>query len=373
MKTGRTIKELAIELERRSNAKADRLAKTEAVELVTEEQEVDGAFNRLIKMNVGSERFGINEYSHNQLGSYCGIPAQYYDRCRNEDPDLLIYNVNTWVHKKNDTRLVRTLDGNVRAWLSNSYRPLENEELAAAILPILLNDGEFDIASCDVTDTRLYLKVVGKALGRELAKTGHYLGDGGCKIVDVVFPAIVISNSEVGAGALSIQRAVYTRACSNLGIYGEKSMRKYHVGARNDLMPDALTACFSDTTKRLNDAALWSQVQDVVRDGFNAERFDATVAELSGAQQDRIEKDADVVKVVKIAGLKLGIRESEQKGVLQALIEGGDLSRYGLHNAVTRFSQGAALSYDRATELERIGAQVIELPKNDWAQIAKAN
>jgi hypothetical protein len=49
-----------------------------------------------------------------------------------------------------------------------------------------------------------------------------------------------------------------------------------------------------------------------------------------------------------------------------------DLSRLGLHNAVTRYSQDVE-SYDRAPELERIGAQVIELPKNDWTQIARAN
>lgn len=47
------------------------------------------------------------------------------------------------------------------------------------------------------------------------------------------------------------------------------------------------------------------------------------------------------------------------------------LSRFGLYNAITRLSQDVE-SYDRATELERIGAQVIELAKPDWKVLAEA-
>ena len=40
-------------------------------------------------------------------------------------------------------------------------------------------------------------------------------------------------------------------------------------------------------------------------------------------------------------------------------------------SAVTRFSQDVA-DYDRATELERIGGRLVELPKADWARISAA-
>jgi hypothetical protein len=75
--------------------------------------------------------------------------------------------------------------------------------------------------------------------------------------------------------------------------------------------------------------------------------------------------------VVELSSRKLGLLESEGKSVLKHLIEGGDVSRFGLYNAITRMSQDVE-SYDRATELERIGAQVIELPKADWRVLAEA-
>jgi hypothetical protein len=375
MKSGRTLLELAKEVERRANAKQDFIAKTSALTMsVTQpEGEFDAEFERLLKLNVGEEAFGINELAHDQISTYCGIPAAYYDRCRAEDPDLLVHNVNTWIRShEGEKRMVRTLDGTSRAFLSDRYRPLENEDLASAILPVLLDTGLYDIMSCEVTDRRLYIKVVGKALSRELAKTGNYLGDGAHRIVRVAYPAVTISNSEVGYGALSIQVGLYDSGCSNLATFGERSLRKHHVGARHDLLNESLVGILSDDTRKKTDAALWGQVRDVVASGFEEGRFNALVNQVNGAQTDRIEREADVVKVVKVAGQKLGITEGEQKGVLQALIEGADLSRFGLYNAVTAYSQQVE-SYDRATELERIGASVIELPKQDWQQIARAN
>jgi hypothetical protein len=373
MKSGRSIMEFAREIERQANAKSDYVAKTSALSMSLEDQETDSEFDRLLKLNVGTEKFGINSIAHSQIGEFCGIPSRYYDRCRTENPDLLIHNVNTWIAAaEGQKRMVRTLDGNARAFLSDAYRPLENVDLAQAILPVILDTKLYDIMSCQVTDTRLYIKVVGKALSRKLAETGNYLGDGQHKIVRVAYPAVTISNSEVGYGALSIQVGLYDSGCSNLATFGERSMRKTHLGARHGMLSDELVSALSEDTRRKTDAALWGQVRDVVAAGFDGARFNALVDQVEGSKADRIDREADVVKVVKAAGTKLGITETEQKGVLQALIEGADLSRFGLYNAITAYSQGVD-SYDRATELERAGAAVIELPKNDWQQIAKAS
>lgn len=365
--------EFATEIERRANAKHDLVAPVTQLAMSVKDGDNDKEFERLLALNVGPEAFKINDLAHSQIGEYCGIPKAYYERCRASNPDLLIHNVNTWIATHNgEKRMVRTMDGTTRAFLSDAYRPLENEDLAAAILPVLLDKGQFDVMSCEVTDRRLYIKVVGKALSRELAKHGAHLGDGGHTIVRVAYPAVTISNSEVGYGALSIQVGLYDSGCSNLATFGERSMRKTHLGARHGLLDENMVAVLSDDTRRKTDQALWGQVRDVVAAGFDAERFNALVDTVEGAQADRIDKAADVVQVVKLAGTRLGINETEQKGVLQSLIEGGDLTRFGLYNAVTRYSQNVE-SYDRATELERIGAAVIELPKQDWAQIAKAS
>jgi hypothetical protein len=56
---------------------------------------------------------------------------------------------------------------------------------------------------------------------------------------------------------------------------------------------------------------------------------------------------------------------------MRHLIEGGDLSKYGLHSAITRAAQDVE-SYDRASDLERVGGQVIELGRGEWKVLAEA-
>ncbi len=54
------------------------------------------------------------------------------------------------------------------------------------------------------------------------------------------------------------------------------------------------------------------------------------------------------------------------------LIEGGDLSRFGLANAVTRAAQDDEIDYDQASNMERMGGQLIELPQGEWRTLALA-
>jgi hypothetical protein len=110
-----------------------------------------------------------------------------------------------------------------------------------------------------------------------------------------------------------------------------------------------------------------AQVRDVVRVAFDRAKFDALVDRIEGSQEDKLPA-ADVVEVVKRATRKLNLTDGEGRGVLQHLIEGGDLSRFGLYNSVTRMSADVE-SYDRASDLERIGASVIDLPKADWREL----
>jgi hypothetical protein len=363
MKTGKTLVELATEIERRANAKSDLVASTKNIEM-----QVVGDEPFLV---VGGDRdFKINGIAHDQIGQHTEIPAKYYDKMLGDNPpDLLASNVNRWFEKYPAPRMVRTLDNTARAFLSDKFRPdMENEDLGEAVIPVL-GDLGLDIVSSEITDRRLYIKAVDKKVSRELAKTGARFGDGGHTIVRVASPAITIANSEVGLGALSIQGGVFDSFCSNLAFFGERSMRQAHVGGKHTIAEGELCAMLSDKTRRLNNAALWSKVRDVVRGVFEQAQFDALVDKIEGTQADKI--DGDVVKVVSLSSKRLGLTEVEGQGVLRHLIEGGDLSRFGLYNAVTRLSADID-SYDRATELERVGAQVIELPRSEWKILAEA-
>jgi len=58
---------------------------------------------------------------------------------------------------------------------------------------------------------------------------------------------------------------------------------------------------------------------------------------------------------------------------LYSLIQGGDLSKWGLANAVTSIANKETGTYDRAIELQRIGGQIIDLPASDWKTISVAS
>jgi hypothetical protein len=364
MKAGLSLTELAQEIERRAAAKADYIAPTGKIELVAAGPKTQ----LVVACNGGDKQFDINRVAHQQIAEYAGIPKPYYDRMLTDAPGLLATNVNRWVHdqgKSKDARRVRVLDNYARAFLSDKYRTLDNEDLAEAVLPVLL-DMDLMILSSQITETRMYIKAVSRTIERDIP-AGKKMGDGGHTIFDTVSPGIVISNSEVGHGALSIETSIFTRACTNLALFGSP-LRKYHTGTRAELS-DEVYALLSDKTRKVTDAALWAQVNDVVRGAFDEARFTANTDKLRAAGEDKLE--GNVVEVVETFGKKFNVNEGERKGILQRLIEGGDLSRYGLHSAVTRFSADVE-DYDRATEFERMGGQIIELPKSQWQEVLKA-
>ena len=366
MKLGQSLQELAAEIERQAQVKRDYVTSTANMRL-TVSPEGGISAGPTVRLELGDElELGLKPLAHAQIAEYTKVPKGYYDRMLAEAPALLTRNVNEWFWLTPTKRMTRTLDGSTRAFLSDAYRPLDNYDLLEAALPRLVDLG-VEVVSSAVTETRLYLKVVDKRIKRDLP-TGAELGQGHHR-VDTVSPALVLSNSEVGVGALSVQTSVWTSLCTNLVVINERSTRKYHVGARAEI-GEQVYAMLSEGTRRLTDAALWAQLGDVVTAAFDQARFDATVEKIAATTRDKIEAP-DPVKVVEVTAKKFGLNDSERGSVLTHLIRGGDLTRYGLFNAVTRSAEDAD-DYDRASELERLGGKIVELPRGEWAEIAKA-
>lgn len=362
MKAGKDLRALVEEIERRRESKKDFVVERRGLKLAPE---VDG-----VHLHVGQAAdLTLNKVAHSQLASVLDIPKGYYDRCLTENPDLLAENVNAWFeHDPSRAHTIRTLDNVGCAVLSDRFNPLlEYDDLAEAAVPALL-ELDAEIMSAQITDSRLYIKAVDKNVSRELAKVGAYFGDGGHNIVRVTSPAITISTSEVGMGALSILAGVYDEHCSNLATFKERSLRKYHVGKQHDLGENIVEMLSNETLQKSNEA-LRLTVTDVVKGAFDEARFNALADKIEGTVSDSI--DGDPVKVVELGRRKLNLTVDEGTSVLRHLIEGGQLNRFGLYNAITRASQDVE-SYDRASELERVGGALIDLPKGEWQELAQA-
>ena len=210
MKTGRTLTELAAELERQSQSKRDFVADTRALKM---EPTTDD--HRVILQGVNGG-MTLRSIAHQQLAATLSIPKPYYDRMLADAPDLLSANVNRWLEKQPAKKLIRTLDGQVRAILSDSYRPLDNLDLAEAVIPRLIGL-EAEVVSGEVTENRFYLKAVTAKIEGEVKKG------------DSIRAGLVVSNSEVGQGSLRVEALDFRLVCLN-GMIRESAIRKAHLG-----------------------------------------------------------------------------------------------------------------------------------------------
>jgi hypothetical protein len=104
-----------------------------------------------------------------------------------ELPELWGDNIRAWFKKFPKDRMARTLDARLRAFLSESYRPLDNHDLAEAVIPIIQELGLI-ILSAQITDTRFYIKAVDPRIERDIPK-GGVMGEGHV-IFDTLCPCI---------------------------------------------------------------------------------------------------------------------------------------------------------------------------------------
>lgn len=350
MKTGRTLSQLGKKLQRQRNMRQDFIADTRSLSLQSSER---GSALTVDFGNGTVSSFYLNELAQQQIAARLQIPYRYYQRMRSEQPALLDENVNTWLRHAPERRMLRVLDGHVRAFLSDRYRRLDHLELCNAILPILQEMKGASIVSCDVTDTMLYLKVVNKKLQAEI------------DVGDVVQAGMVISNSEVGLGALKVEPLVYRLVCKNGLVVKDMAQKRYHVGRQVE-SEDAAYEIYSDETLAADDTAFFMKVQDTVRCAVDEAKFMLTVDKLKSAKEEQL--GPDPVKTVEVLADRYLLNQSERGSVLRHFLMAGDNSRYGLLNAVTRASQDVT-DYQRATELERLGGEILAASRSTPALV----
>jgi len=353
MKTGRSLSDMAQELERQQSTKRDLIVPSA---LLRHDTAQDGETQLAIKESAGTAHYGITPLARRQLAEKLKIPFPYFERMRQNQPTLLDQNVNTWLQGEDERRMLRTLDGKVRAVLSERYRRLDNFDLAQSVLPILLELPQARFESVELTETRMYVKVVTPRIQMEVAPG------------DIVQAGVVVSNSEVGEGTLSVQPLLYRLVCRNGLIAPERALRKTHLG--RTLGSDAQDfQVFQDDTLRADDQAFFLKVRDVVQAAVSEATFRQCAAKLQKTLQ--IPLTGDPVRSVQVLANRYGLNDNERSGVLRNLISEGRLSGYALVNAVTHYSQEVE-DYDRATDFEAIGGKMIDLSSAEWKQLANA-
>jgi hypothetical protein len=395
---GRSLPELAAELLRQKTNIRDFVAPANHVALRTNGK------SRLVLNHTVNEAFVVNEVAHHQLADYLGIQRKFYEDLKGnsdrlfvpvwapaqsalphseepitelrdrtmipegvEDSPLIDVVVNTLLRRKEgDGRLIRTLDGRVRAFLSDTYNPdLDNYDVFMVAAGVIEANrlGPNDVISAEVTERSLYIKVVSPRLKAEIKPANVKPGNGFLREPQVVQAGFIISNSETGLGALTVQQTVYKLMCTNLWIKAD-AYKVRHIG--KELETDQHGMVYRNDTRIADAKAKMLKVRDQVAETLEEHRFTQMVAQMQATTE--IKLGTNIERVVEVTAKKFGLAKLEQDTVLKNLIEGADLTLWGLTNAVTATAHESD-SYDRATELEEIGGRMFSIPVTDLREI----
>lgn len=354
MATTLTKEQMFAEILRQDAAKLDVVADTRGMSASAE----PGALVLHVDTPKGVESFSLNAFARGQVATDLGIPKRYFDRMVDEAPGLLKSNVDHWLHHQPERRLVRgfkpeggSSTGTGRAWLSDRYKRLDNVEVAKRLFPVFDEVPGITFHQAQLTDTRFYI--------RALVETYTEVKRG-----DVVQAGIEIRNSEVGQGALSVVPFVLRLVCTNGMTVNEFGKRRNHVGKRIDE-----ESFYSDEAIEADDNAFWLALRDTVKATLTDVRFREIAERLSEiVHGDKIQTPVAATETLQ---QRYSLTDVEREAVLRNLVEEGDLSQWGVLNAVTAAAKESE-DFDRQAEMEALGWTIAQLPTREWASIAVA-
>ena len=373
MQAGMPLQALLQEVQRQNSVKRDFTTSTESnVRMVPclEGDDTSGVCVVLLQNGASElERFSISENAHRQIAGRLQIPWKYYARMLKDHQDLVILQVNALFEREPSARLFRVLDGRLRAFLSDRYLRLDNQEILEQTLPaIVKGDIETKMLASNVGEDKMHLKVLftGDELAQEITSNTR---DGSPRVVR---PGFRMSNSETGNGTLGIEGFFYDGYCLNGCVFGQIeafSFKRTHLGGR--LIEGVDFEVLSEKSRKLEDETIISQVSDVMQ----------AMAKPEFAQQlgDRLRKTANTIDVqspigaVDYAIKELELQESDKESILETFIQDGDYSQWGLASAVTaRANDADNVSFERACELEDIGGKILSMQLNQWNRVVEA-
>lgn len=327
------------------------------------------------------------------IAAKLNIPTGYLRRMREERPDLYDANVNGWLHgrrplMKYPTRheaetlglpsgeqfekrpglpgdprsfLLRCFRGDdqgepgiARAFLSDRYGFMDHLDILMSVLSGLKEAGiNADIKSADLTDRRMVVRVSAP----EVAAMAPVLLDGyrspfsGAYGADnpTVFAGFKITNSETGGGRFTIVPEITVQVCNNGMTISKDAMAKTHLGAQLD----SGVIRWSADTEQKNLQVVQAQTRDAVTTFLSPEYLTRTVQALENRAAEPVTSHDAVRTLVKT----LKYTDTQIDGILSMFTQGGQMSRAGVVNAITAFSQtvedgDAAYELDdRATSL----------------------
>jgi hypothetical protein len=262
--------------------------------------------------------YALSEVAAGQMCQKFGIPVKYYRRLPDEmKATVANYDIG---RLNGNSYLLRGKGEWIRAFLSAEYVAYNNSEIAQPA-ESLLRSGALYVKSFVLEETHMFLKIISEDI-RDV-ESGLKAG-------------IMIGNSEVGMGSVSVEPFVFRKPCTNdLIVSQEKSFRHAHIH---------LTAY--ELTRRIAEA---------VSEGFSlaSSMLDAFLK----TREEPIEDPVETIRKIAEA------RQFSQKltdEVVSSYLTEPEANRFGLINAFTNAAQ--KLGPLQRIEMERFAGTLLEAP-----------
>jgi hypothetical protein len=300
-----------------------------------------------------SGSFKVAPTGHETIRNKLGIPSSFYERLLSDHPDLWADTVGKLVNRTDRNYMVRTLDGDIRAVLSDSYSRIDNDSILRKILPTfkkLQDENGMRFADAGMTPDWMRIKIIFPRI------------EGEVKAGDVIQSGIMISNSEIGKGAAMVSGYLNRLVCMN-GMVANQMVRRVHLGERI-----AGDEYFTLRTNHRRELATTSEMSDVIV-GMATDRkwFDTEIEKMRGAAEDIA--FSEIQEIPAKTQKQIGLSDEETLRMSRHLFanSGDVVNRWDVGNAVTRLAQDVG-NYNRRIELEESGASLI-LNAKGWKRI----
>lgn len=346
-----TLRELAALLEGQQNRKLDVVLAASALTAQDANLIIQGLDPVIDKTGVtdANGTYRPTAVADEGIADKLGIPVAYLRKMRGQLPHLYDSNVQGWLERdpgrKFLLRAFRGVEGAdgvpgsgvARAVLSDSYKVIDNLDLLTAALDGVRATGHcVQIATCDLTDRRMYVRVKAEGFAIEarrlLAGYRSPFSGKSAEELPLVFAGFKISNSEVGAGAFTLTPCAEFEVCSNGLTITQDAMKSIHLGTKQD----EGVVRWSDTTQRKMLELITARTADAVATFLSQDYLASKIRDIEEAAGQPVSDPAATVEAVT---KQLSIPSETRRTILDHFIKGGQATAGGVMHAVTSAAQ----------------------------------
>jgi hypothetical protein len=293
------------------------------------------AGNGGLRVALSNAEFGVHRFALGQIAEVANLPVKFLDSLSASEwgRALIAHNLSEiFSHRETKRHLVRTLNGEVRGFLSDSYRRLDSRPIVEAFVTGVQRLGALPYKGL-VTDTKICIQAILPDVFEAIPG-------------EVIAVVLSLENSDFGNGALSLRIGALRIWCDNLAVF-EENMRQIHLGRRLDE-----NVVFSQKTYLLNTRTTVSALEDFIGVQLNREGLKRRMELLAVTTQKAVDPQA-AMRMLKDA---LGVGQAQQ--VIDAY-KSADIEMLPAGNNAWRLSN--AISWIAGKETD--GEKKLELVK----------